>query len=256
VRRSILQTTSSPVHLGILGGSNATINFPGPITITGDSMVLSLELLVSQSVTLSSCYNPTVSTPMDLPQSSTLTPLTLSPEPTNPKNGKLSGVHGEVATLDAGIIASQSRCRSRRAGDAVDCSQWRDGLSGPHDFSALAVEHSSIWTSRFNPTARCSPRVVAVEDPGATNVLTGPLIYVVASVTDITWCHPGNWRELFESRSIWWLSFNYGSAVFQISGSSRTCKRFPSRPVLPRRTWSRDRMSMFLPQHCRRGPVR
>jgi len=211
------------------GGSNATINFPGPITITGDSMVLSLELLVSQSVTLSSCYNPDGQYTYGFASIFNLTPLTLSPEPTNPKNGKLSGVHGEVATLDAGSNSFTISLPVEEGPETLSIApNGATVYQGLNDFSALAVGTFVDMDVAIQSDGSLLATRVAVEDPGATNVLTGPLIYVVASVTDINMVPRQEIGASFLSQEVFGgYPFNYGSAVFQISGQQSNLQTLP-----------------------------
>jgi hypothetical protein len=52
-----LLDTSTHNYLGV-APSAVTVNLPSPITVTGTSMGLALDLLVSQSATYSACFTP------------------------------------------------------------------------------------------------------------------------------------------------------------------------------------------------------
>jgi hypothetical protein len=214
------------------GGSNATINFPGPITVTGDSMVLSLELIVSQSVTLSTCYNPDGQYTYGFAPIFNLAPLTLLPEPTNPENGKLPGVHGEVATVDAGTNRFTISLPVEEGPETLSvAANSATVYQGINDFSALAVGTFVDMDVAIQSDGSLLATRIAVEDPGATNVLTGPLIYVVASVTDINMVPRQEMGASFLKQEVFGgYPFNYGSTVFQISGGQSNLQSLPFTP--------------------------
>ena len=62
------------------------VNLPTPITITGSAMGLSLDLQVSKSIQFSSCPSLGIGEYTFTPAFN-LTPITLSPQPTNAGNG-------------------------------------------------------------------------------------------------------------------------------------------------------------------------
>jgi hypothetical protein len=225
-------TLDSGVFGDSFGGPNATINFPDPITITGDSMVLSLELLVSQSVTLSSCYNPDGQYTWGFAPIFNLTALTLSSQPTNPENGKLSGVHGQVATLGA---ASNTFTVSLPVAEGPEtlsiAANSATVYQGINDFSTLAVGTFVDMDVAIQSDDSLVATRIAVEDPGATNVLTGPLLYVVASVADLT-LEPRQEEGAFyqNQEGFGGYTFNYGSALFQISGQLSNLQTLPFTP--------------------------
>jgi hypothetical protein len=214
------------------GGANATINFPSPITITGDSMMLSLELLVSQSITLSSCYNPDGQYTWGFAPIFNLTALTLSSQPTNPENGKLSGVHGEVATLGAGSNSFTISLPVEEGPETLSiATNSATVYQGIHDFSMLAVGTFIDMDAATQSDGSLVATRIAVEDPGATNVMTGPLIYVVASVTDINMVPREEIGASFLNQDLFGgYPFNYGSAGFQISGQQSNLQTLPFTP--------------------------
>ena len=79
---------------------DVTVSLPEPITITGASMVLSLDLLVSQSASYTSCY-PTGTETFSTTPNFSLTAEAVSPQPTNSGNGKMNGLEGVIASVDS-----------------------------------------------------------------------------------------------------------------------------------------------------------
>jgi hypothetical protein len=214
------------------GGPDATINFPTPITITGTSMALSLDLLVSQSETFSACYNSGSLYTYTFTPTFNLSPLTLSPQPTNPGNGKLSGVHGEVSSIDA---ASNSFSVSLPVENGLQTvaitANSGTVYQGINDFSALAVGTFVDMDGAIQPSGSLVATRIAVEDSSAVNILTGRVIYVVPSVTDINIVSRQEQGADFMNQEVFggW-AFNYGSAVFQISGQLSNLQSLPFTP--------------------------
>ena len=89
---------------GDLPASSITVTLPAPITITGSSMALSLDLLVSQSASFQSCdLGPFGS--YSVTPTFTLTPITIASQPTNNTNGKMTGLEGLIASVDSSGFA-------------------------------------------------------------------------------------------------------------------------------------------------------
>jgi hypothetical protein len=214
------------------GGANATINFPSPITVTGHSMALSLELLVSQSATFSTCYNPDGQYTYGFAPIFNLTALALSPQPTNPENGKLSGVHGEIATLDEGSSNFTISLPVEEGPEPLSIAANSATIyQGINDFSALAVGTFIDMDAATQSDGSLLATRIAVEDLGATNVMTGPLIYVVPSTTDINMVPREEIGASFLNQDLFGgYPFNYGSAVFQISGQQSNLQTLPFTP--------------------------
>ena len=61
-------------------------------------MGLSLDLLIAESATYSACFMPDGVSSFSVTPTFNLTPLTLSPSPTNAANGKVMGLDGEVTS--------------------------------------------------------------------------------------------------------------------------------------------------------------
>lgn len=78
------------------GTANATVNLPSPITVSGQNMVLSLNLQIPQSYALTGSTTYTISPVF------TLSPITISANPTNLNNGKLGGMDAQITSVNAG----------------------------------------------------------------------------------------------------------------------------------------------------------
>lgn len=77
------------------GTGNTTVNLPAPITVSGQAMALSFNLQVPQSYTLSPANAYTISPVF------TLTPVAISPNPSNDSNGKITGLAAQITSVNA-----------------------------------------------------------------------------------------------------------------------------------------------------------
>ncbi len=78
--------------------TSVTINLPSPLTISGGSAALSLNLLVSNSETFQQCFDQNIQS-FAITPTFTLAPLSIAAQPTNSANGKATGLHGSIAAI-------------------------------------------------------------------------------------------------------------------------------------------------------------
>jgi Domain of unknown function (DUF5666) len=130
--------------------SDVTVSLPTPITITGTSMDLSLDMLVSKSASFpASCYVTDVE-PFTLTPTLAVTPMEIAAQPTNSSNGKLYGLEGVVASSDSTGISVTSADGSNYGG--TDPSDSFDPANGPTwniIFSANTVFQGIAGASRL-----------------------------------------------------------------------------------------------------------
>jgi hypothetical protein len=79
--------------------SDISVTLPSPIQITGGSMVLDVDLVVSQSASYSSCASNGLQ-PFSITPTFSLSATAVSGNPTNAANGKLIGLEGIIASVD------------------------------------------------------------------------------------------------------------------------------------------------------------
>src|SRR6266700_3536722 len=79
---------------GYMPSSQVTVTLPSPITITGTSIGLLFNMMVSQSASLASCYTPAGSIPTySITPTFSVTPVSVAPE---------SGLNGEISSVNLG----------------------------------------------------------------------------------------------------------------------------------------------------------
>ncbi|MGA9509482.1 MAG: DUF5666 domain-containing protein [Candidatus Sulfotelmatobacter sp.] len=227
------QTLSSATYS--LFPPSATVNFPSPLTVTGTSMALSLDLLVSQSATIGDCVNVDGFSGFSAAPTFNLTPLTLAASPTNSANGKVMGIDGEVTAVSSGsnnVTLSIPNYVPALTGLPVsvqcDSNTMYQGISG---LSALTVGAFVNMDGAIQSDGSLLATRIAVEDPSAVYVFRGPLMQVAPSVSAF----------FMRAREMQGLGlpgfptgesapFNYGSATFQIS---RQLTNLGSLPFVP-----------------------
>jgi hypothetical protein len=169
--------------------SAVTVTLPSPITVTGSSMAISLDLLVSQSATIGSCLNVDGFTGYSLTPTFNLAPLSVSSSPTNAGNGEVTGMEGMIVSINA---SGNGFTLSVPEGDFVtrtlsvasnSTTVFQQGVSS---FSALSAGMFLNMDGALQADGSLLATRIAVEDPSAINVMTGPLVQVAAEVPVLT----------------------------------------------------------------------
>ncbi len=219
-------------------GKSPTVNVPSPITITGNNMVLSLDLLVSESATFPTCFGTTPFAGFAMTPTFNLTPFILSSSPTNSGNGKVSGLEGTVASvgttgaslmlsLAAGPFGTRTLSASSNSGTVFQ------GVSG---FSALSPGMFLDVDGAIQSDGSLLATRIEVEDPSAINESSGPLLWVGNQVPVLLLygrtelgpllTAPNGASGLYFDTPY----FNFSNAVFQISGQFTNLQNLPFVP--------------------------
>jgi hypothetical protein len=227
------QTLSSAIYS--LFPPTATVNFASPLTVTGTSMALSLDLLVSQSATIGDCVNVDGFYGFSAAPTFSLTPLTLAASPTNSANGKVMGIDGEITAVSSGgssLTLSIPNYVPALTGLPVsvqsDSSTIYQGVSG---VSALTEGTFVNMDGAIQSDGSLLATRIAVEDLSAAAVLRGPLMQIAAS-TSALFIHA---REMQGAGMVGFptgesLSVDFGSATFQVSGQLANLGSLPFVP--------------------------
>lgn len=166
--------------------SQVTVNLASPITVTGNSMGLVLNLQVLQSASYpSTCYPPNggIAT-YSITPTFNLTPATFSSQATSPANGKVIQMEGQIKTIGGSgnsftlSVPEPNPENLRTVSVGANSSTVFQGIS---DFSALTVGTMVDLDGTIQPDASLAATRIAVEDPTAVDVLTGPTLLVGGS---------------------------------------------------------------------------
>lgn len=156
----------------------ASAVLPSPITISGDAMTLSLDLQVSKSASFT---GPPPFGTYTITPTFDISPLTVVPQPANNQNGKATGVHGRVASINAtgfNLALPDGPTLPVNSGS----NTVFQGISA---FPALATGMFVDVDTAVQPDGSLLATRVEVEDTSAHDVMIGPLSQVSNTVSDI-----------------------------------------------------------------------
>jgi hypothetical protein len=227
---------------GYTPDSQVTVNLPAPFTVSGNSMVLSLDLLVSQSASWagSTCTN--------VPPGSAflITPtFDLSPAPSS--SLAMKGLNGLIASIDSvantfTVTASDEPdpgIASTGASETWNAPTWQvsatagTALQGVAGLSGLTVGMPVDMDASLQPDGSLVATRIAVYDTNTATLSTdsGQLLTVLSSGPDLLPATNDTSGSLFNAgtgiEAGGSTSVGYGSAVFQTSGELSNLQQLP-----------------------------
>ena len=225
---------SNPVELQISEfgyGTSATVTLSSPVTVSGTAMGLLLDLQVSQSATFSNCdlQGATYS----ITPTFKLTPVVLASPPTNIENGKITGLEGQIASVNAAensftVTAASPLAEGNGPSWTVqsNSSTLYQGVSGlatlvagmPVDMDTAIQSDGSLLATR-----------VAVVDPDTTSlsVVGGPLLFVYEAGSTLNILDRDQQGYLFSPPIGGTLPLSFGNVVYQTSGQFTNLQSLP-----------------------------
>jgi hypothetical protein len=229
--------------------TSVSVTLPSPITITGASMALSLDLLVSKSASWTTCGPYNGIQPFSITPTFNLASAAISNPPANSVNGKATNLQGMVTSVDPGgdgFSVTAAEGPTGGTGLNAPARSWHATLSGstiyqgitgsallvpglPMDMDVAIQQDGSLLATR-----------VAVYDTNTTNlsIRSGPLLNTSELWSGQT--TPTLAAFGFESLGHLELGgggpyFSFDNAVFQTSGQ---LTNIPSLPFVARFTAS------------------
>jgi len=224
--------SSNTYAYGQTPSANVTVNLPAPITVTGKSMALSLNLLVAQSAEYGTCYlNGGIAT-YSITPTFNLTPAAFSSQPTNPANGKVLGLNGQISALNSaggGFTLALPEVEIPRTVSISSASTT--AYQGINNFSDLTVGTFVNLDGAVQSDGSLLATRIAVEDATATTVVTGPLL--VASSLEpsfFMWGRQQQGAQYADQFVLGAQAFSYIGATFQISSQLPNLQELPFTP--------------------------
>jgi hypothetical protein len=209
-------------------GPAATVNVPAPITVTGGSMVLALDLLVSKSAAYQSCIAPVTAAPPSWSVTPTfsLTPVAASAGPGSAQYGKVTALDGQVTSADASTNSVQLALPEAGRTLVVSSSSatvWQ----GVADAAALTAGTFVDLDGAIQPDGSVLATRIEIEDPVAVNVQRGPVVYVGNSTSTLDMLpRQGQGKDHPIDVEI----FNFANAAFRTSGHFANLQALPFTP--------------------------
>jgi hypothetical protein len=214
-------------NAGIVASAGpTTVNVPAPITVTGSSMGLALNLDVSKSISPFDCASDTNGSATTTPTFN-LTPVVIADQPTNSTNGKVSDLYGMIGTTGANgssfsVTASdgpnwQVKVNSSTVFEGITgASQLATGL--PVSMDAAIQADGSLLATRIE---------LLDTNPANLTTLEGPLAAVTASEPVLLTQDVENQGPLLAGLGGGGLYFNFGESTLQASAEVSNLKSLP-----------------------------
>jgi len=226
---------------GVNGPTAATIASTQPITVTGSAMGLVLDLQVSQTARFSGACSSSLTNSVPITPTFNLTPISISTQPTNSANGKVSGVEGIISSISAdGNSFTVGALPSMNEGTVAPI--WQVSMSGGTVFQG--VGSSAGLTAGMpvdmdfviRPDGSLLSTRVAVYDTNTTNlsVAFGPPLSIYASGGYQAVYPVMNALEVEQIGNLSSLTGLYGgllNATSQISGQLTNLQSLPFVPT-------------------------
>lgn len=211
--------------------SPVAVTLPSPVTVTGNSMALSLNLLVSQSATIGDCLNVDGFNGFSIAPTFSLTPLTIVSSPTNSSNGRVAGLDGQITAMgttgSSFTLSLPSAEGPRMLSISSDSNTAYQGIG---NFSALAVGTFVDMDGAIQGDGSLLATRIAVEDPSAADVFRGPLMEVAPSTSVVLVRAREQQGKDFPGYVGGFGSLKFGSAVFHTSGQFANLGSLPFVP--------------------------
>jgi Domain of unknown function (DUF5666) len=162
--------------LGNLNGvTAATIETNGPITVTGNTMGLVLDLQVSKTASFSGGCSSSLTETVPITPTFSVTPIAIAAQPTNSANGKALGIEGLISSVNAdgsgftaGALYSMNEGQTAPSWQvAVNASTAFQGVGSA---SALTVGEPVDMDLEIEPDGSLLATRVAVYDTNTTNL--------------------------------------------------------------------------------------
>ena len=214
-----------------------TVNLASPITITGSTMALLLNMQVYSSAVFSTCWTTPPFQGFSMTPTFNLTPFALSASPTNSENGKVSGLKTEVAsvgttgssltlTVAGGPFGTRTLSASSNSATVFQGIGSASALSPGMflDLDGVIQSDGSLLATR-----------IAVEDSSAIDEFSGPVMFVGNIVPVLTLygrTELGSLLTINGQSGIYFDEpyFDFSNAAFKISGQTTNLQDLPFVP--------------------------
>jgi len=210
---------------GYVPEPNVSVSLPAPIKITGDSMGITLRMLVQRSAILSSCSGGAT---YAIDPTFTLTAFDIADAAPGSANNTVLSLEGAVAAVDSTsgsfevqrpAYLSEPATKVTVSIDAATALQGIDGLASLAvgmfvDFDAAIQADGSVHATR-----------VAVADPAAVDVRRGPILSVFNQATPVFTIQPieGQGTDALVSTE----TYDFAGTTFHISGQLSNVQQLP-----------------------------
>ena len=210
---------------GYVPAPDVSVNLPGPIEVTGDSMGLTLRILVQQSAILSSCSDQAS---YAIRPTFTLTSFDIANAAAGSASNTVSSLVGAVTAVSApsGSFEVQRPAFKSQSTTSLKVSiDSGTALQGVDDLASLAVGLFVEFDGAIQADGSVHATRVAVADPAAVDVRRGPIISVFNQATPIVIIQPT--EGLGKDGVVNTETYDFSSTSFRISGQLSNVQHLP-----------------------------
>lgn len=218
---------------GATPNGQVTVELPEPLTVEGETMALSLELVVSQSASFpSTCYTEGTAQ-YSINPTFVLTAMTVGAQPTSAANGKMTALEGLVMNPAAGgnqfTVSAADGTQPETSLNTI----WRVSTNGRTEFQGVGNEAGLAAgvpvdvDGDLQPDGSVLATRVAVEDADATNLTVneGPLMQVAATEPVLQEANQLAEGSLPLVRG--WPQYDFSNATFGVWGGLTNVANLP-----------------------------
>lgn len=232
VQQSNSDTVSTYAY-GSTPDNQVTVQLPQPLTVDGNSMALSLEMLVSQSASFpSNCWTSGINQYTITP-SFNLTAMTVAAQPANPTNGKMTALEGLVAAPASGPGSFTVTAADSTQPGGTLATTWNVSTSNSTVFQGignaqgLAVGIPVDVDGVLQTDGSVLATRVAVPDADTTNLTVniGPLMQIASSVPILNQVNQQS--EGSQALIRGWPAYNFSSTSFGVWGGLTNTGNLP-----------------------------
>jgi hypothetical protein len=224
---------TSTYEYGYVPNSDVTVNMANPITITGNTMTLQLNLQTALSASFpSSCYTTQFPAPYAITPTFDLSAISTVAQPTNSANGKVLGMVGEIQAMGASgnqfvlYISESHPAGLENPQDNPEFTERTVTISangntvynGISNFAALQEGSFVDLDGAIQSDGSIMASRISVHDPTALNVLFGPVVQTDSTTPDFFSFPLGQQGVDYDIYGVGLGTYQYtGSTVFQIT---------------------------------------
>ncbi len=213
------------------------VNLASPMTITGNSMALQLNMQVSSSAVFGACWTDPPFEGFSMTPTFDLSPFTVSASPTNSGNGLVRGLPAEIASVGTTpssltLTIAGETIGTRTLSASSNSATVFQGVSGA---SALSPGMFLNLDGAIQPDGSLLATRIAVEDSSAINDSSGPLMVIDNEVPLLTLygrTELGTLQTIGGQSGIYWdiANFDFSNASFNVSGQLTNLQNLPFVP--------------------------
>jgi len=210
---------------GYVPAPNVSVSLPAPLSITGDSMGMTLRMLVQQSVTLSSCSG---GASYAIKPAFTLTSFDIANTPPGSASNTVLSLEGAVTAVsgDSGSFEVQRPVYMSEPATSLKVS-IDDGtaLQGIDGLASLAIGMFVNLDGAIQADGSVHATRVAVADSAAVDVRRGPILSVTNEAIPIVTIEPieGQGKDGLVDME----PYDFSSSTFHISGQVSNVQQLP-----------------------------